>query len=280
MEQVLVRNATLQDCKGIQHVHRNDIDPWHFIDECIAWIGKRLERGFVIQVAEVDGIIVGHSEWIMTHDPCNKFLYLGMLQIDDDFQRRGIGRKMIEEGFRIATEQGCNKLVTNPETDNTSKEFYQKCGFMEGRKIKSTALPTNDSGYSRHYTVSENAPFSVIRERPFVFGAGQASPRHMWEINNQKPSTDDRMVATLISDDGSCMQLGWFEGNETAYVLCWNDAPDHHCVNDILSFGHHSGFKSISFEFFDEYEALFTQFDAKITIENVELVKLINHWLK
>ena len=274
MMNLLIRKATLADCAGFQHLHREDNDPWHSEKECTAWVCKRLERGFYIQATELDGKIVGHGEWIVNNGPEGKFLYLGMLQVDADYQKRGIGYKMIEDGVRYAKELGCSRVVTIPDMETGSIEFYRKCGFMEGRKIKNIYLPTRDTGYSQIYTISENIPFSVIKSHLFIFGLGQASSRHIWEVYNQKPATDYRFTTALLSTE-VCIQLGWFEEDESAYALLWCQTPVSKYVGDILSLGYRKGFRFVEFSFFEAYEYMFEPYGSDIQTRDIEIFKTI-----
>jgi len=267
-----IRAATLDDLAGIQHIHRDDNDPWRHKEECEAWVSKRLERGFDIQVAVLDGQIVGHAEWIVSDEPGGKFLYLGMLQVDADFQGRGIGRRMIEAGTHIARENGCAKIKTSPDIETGSHIFYEKCGFVQGRVIMSVTLPTKDNGYAQAYAQADNAPFSVIKEQRLVFGTAQASSRHMWEVHNEKPATDDRHTATMLCDSGGCIQLGWFDDSPGALALYWGDSP---CVEDILTFGHRLGLQQVAFLFFEEHAGLFDAYDAEISASDIEIYKMI-----
>ena len=88
MENIKIRQMTISesDINGIANIHRDCEDPWKETEECTAWITKRLERGFYIQAAEFNEKIVGHGEWIISDEPNKKFVYLGMLQIDKDYQ--------------------------------------------------------------------------------------------------------------------------------------------------------------------------------------------------
>lgn len=105
------------DIEGICRIHRSCSDPWQDVEEGTSWVTHRLSRGFYIQVALLDGLVVGHGEWIVSDEPAGKYLYLGVLQVDADYQRQVIGRKMIEDGARYAAGQGCSSLVTIPEND-------------------------------------------------------------------------------------------------------------------------------------------------------------------
>jgi len=49
----IIRSATHSDVPGICHLYRNDPCPWTYLDECNAWVTKRLERGFFVRVTEL-----------------------------------------------------------------------------------------------------------------------------------------------------------------------------------------------------------------------------------
>jgi len=250
--------------------------PWANINECIPWISKRIERDYYVQVAELNGQVVGHAEWVETHDISSKFFYLCVMQIKTEYQGQGIGRKMVADGIRMAKKQGCTKVVTIPEEDTGSEKFYAKCGFVDGRQIKSTSISTGDYGYSQNYKEADSAPFELIRECQLIFGLSQASARHMWEVNNKKPVGDSRVTTTLISDDRDCIQICSSYANPyNAWVLCWSNAPKPIFVKDILTLGKSKGFKKVSFDFFSVYENYFNQFDEKIEMYAIETYKLI-----
>ena len=276
MQGLLIRKATVQDCPGIQSVHQGTPGPWANIDECIPWVSKRIERGYYVQVAELNNQIVGHAEWVETHDLSGKFFYLCVMQIKTEHQGQGIGRRMVNDGIRAAKKQECTRVVTIPEEDTGSEKFYAKCGFIDGRQIKSISLPTSDYGYSQHYREAGSAPFEIIREYQFIFGLSQASARHMWEVNNEKPVGDDRVTTTLISDGGDCIQICSMYANPCkAWVLCWSNAPKPEVIMDILALGKAKGFQDISFDFFSEYESYFSEFDKEIAAYAVEMYNLI-----
>lgn len=274
MVNIKIRAATIQDCEGIQSVHDGTPGPWADINECIPWIGKRVERDYYVQVAELDDEIVGHAEWVETHDPSGKFLYLCVMQIKQEHQGKGIGRKMVEDGIRHAKTQNCTRVVTIPEDDTGVEKFYYKCGFVDGRQIRSTSIPTNGYGYSQSYTEAAAVPFEIIREYEFILGLSQASARHIWEVCNAKPDGDDRIVNTLISATGDCLQLdNWSPGNASA--ICWSNNPTPALVKDILTLGKSKGLEKIAFDFFAENENLFFDFDNETKDYVRELYKPI-----
>ena len=260
---IKIRTASIADCQGIQSVHAGTPGPWANINECIPWISKRIERGYYVQVAELNGEIVGHAEWVETADPSGKFFYLCVMQIKPNYQGHGIGRKMVEDGIAQGKIRNCTKLVTIPELETGSEKFYFKCGFTKGREIKSISIPTKDYGYSQNYTEAASVPFEVIGKYDFILGLDQASSRHIWEVCNAKPDNDERKPHTLISPKGDFLQIDSY-APPRAWAICWSNKPTSALVKDILTLGKSKNFEKIAFEFFEENKQLFREFDIEI----------------
>lgn len=258
MKQVSISAATLDDADGIRNIHRHCDDPWRDAHECRAWVGKRLESGFYIQIARLGGKIVGHGEWLVDDSESGRVLYLGLLQLDEDYQRMGIGSRMVEDGIRYAREYKCREIVTIPDTDNTSIVFYEKCGFRKRRSIMQCHMDTRccpDSlNITRHLDM---VPITAAENMPFTFGLAQASSRHMWEVCNNKPRTDDRKTPAAKLHDGSVIQLSFFDGDSDALALLWSKNPTGESIKAILDFGYRNGLRHICFRFFEEYAYLF-----------------------
>jgi GNAT superfamily N-acetyltransferase len=275
---IVIRKATMNDIKGIQYIHRNDDDPWHNKTGCLNWVEKRLDRGFYIQLAILNDKIVGHGEWIVSDEPNNKYLYLGMLQIDSDYQKQGIGRAMLNDGQCYARENGCNLISTIPDNDTGSISFYIKCGFTRGRKIKQIKVPTmTNTDYNIKSTLLNYVPFSTINELPFLFGISQISSRHMWEICNEPPKGDDRATPSIKTFEGDYIQFNYYMSSDTGLVLCWSASSDiDRLLKDILGFGYKCGLKYVTFIFFEQYEYFFNGLNIEIIDEyNIELIKCI-----
>lgn len=274
MNEIMIRQVTLDDIPGIQHLHRYSEDPWSNLEKCRSWITKRIERGFYIQVALINQTIVGHGEWIESIEEHETFFYLGLLEVDEKYRNQGIGRKMVEDGVTYAKNIGCKRIVTIPEQENNSIEFYKKCGFEVGRQINTIQLPSKDYEYSQDYIASDTIPFSFVKHCTFVFGLSQASSRHMWEVYNEKPSTDERYVKSVSSNDGDIIQLGWFDKNN-AQVLYYSHFVHTDCIKDILTFAYRLGIHQVTFTYFALYETLFQEFDSISISKSVEIYRLI-----
>ncbi len=93
----------------------------------------------------------------------------------------------------------------------------------------------------------------------------------MWEVVNRRPRTDDRITPAVILSDGGCIQLSYFQGNDTALALYWSSSPKKEIVKNILGLGYEKGLKSIEFLFFEEHRHLFE--DVTVEEHGVEIYK-------
>jgi len=135
---IIIRNIDLDmDIKGVREAHGND-EHWGSDEACLRSGQTSLENGFFIQVAICDDKIVGHAEWVVSDEPCCRFLYLGMLQVHEAYQKRGIGTKLVESGAVYAKDNGCAFLRTMPGIESGSIFFYQKNGFIQTKDSNST----------------------------------------------------------------------------------------------------------------------------------------------
>lgn len=241
------------DYPGIINIHRSCEDPWRDTVVGTAWLQNRAERGFYLQTALLGGYIVGHGEYLLSREPEGGFLYLGMLQIDDDFQRRGVGRAMMKDAADHARMAGVDRILTIPDYDTGSENFYAKCGFEPFDTIYSASLASERKGAK--YNIAP-VPESVTYELKFVLGHSQASSRHMWEVANRRPRTDCRLTPSIRTADGY-VQLNYFDGDESAMALYWSGAPGAAGVDAALELAAECGLKRVDFFFPERYAYLF-----------------------
>lgn len=261
MNNIKIRQATASeaDFEGIVKIYKpNDEGPWSKYDSCRAWITKRLERGFYIRIVEVDGKIVGHAEWIISDEPGRKFLYLGMLEINEDYQRKGIGRLMVADGIEYARKNNCTSVVTSPDMDNRADIFYRKCGFIDGRKLFSLHILTETyKDYKFEKIILDKVPFSAIKEKKYIFGKGQFSSRHMWEVYNE--SANDRKSRVISLRDETYIQIDCTYGG---YLLIWSNSESYSdIIKSALSFAHSIGLCHLDFEYLEDEEKFLDGFE-------------------
>lgn len=271
MSDIIVKPAKKEDIPDILNIHMGEDDPWSDKKSCESWINRRLERGFYIQAGLYDGRLVGHGEWVLSDEPRGKYLYLGVMQIEGDYRRRGVGRAMIDNAVKYARKNGCEYLSTIPDEDMGSENFYLKCGFHTAREFKSCEMQTKNRGGDISVRRIPEVPFSAVSEKTFVFGLNQASSRHMWEVLNRKPDTDDRLTPAVCVNGDTYMQLSYFEGNESGAVLCWTTLEEYETViKNALAFGADAGLKQLNFTFDAKLSYLFEM--GKVTHSGYEMV--------
>jgi len=267
LTEIIVRAAGPGDIPGICRVNRGAEGPWAEYESCLDSVMTRLENGFYIQVAEINGLIVGHGEWVISDEPRRKTCYLGQLQVDPDWQFCGVGRKMISNGVSFARAAGCSTVTLIPEQETHSEIFYEKCGFIRGDNILACSLAARPGTVNGERT--NLAPHSVVTELPFMFGLTQTASEHMWQVFNRPASWDTRQKDTLIGE-GFCIQLGGWSKDSNAELLAWA-LPEkaEEVIAAALAFAHELGYPGLNFHFRPEWKQLFT--GADITTDNYEM---------
>jgi ribosomal protein S18 acetylase RimI-like enzyme len=74
--------------------------------------------------------------------PTKKALYLCDMSVHPDWQRRGIGRMLIEAAILAAADANADALRLNAYDDAAGAgDFYRKCGFTETRRASYRGVP-------------------------------------------------------------------------------------------------------------------------------------------
>jgi len=105
--------------------------PWMSIETLSVHINYLLVYGQYPLVAIADGRIVGELELYIGVEKGSVGMhgFIDVLEVHASYRRRGIGRALVNEAYRIAKEHGCEKLVVWPTREAIG--FYEKCGFRE-----------------------------------------------------------------------------------------------------------------------------------------------------
>ena len=89
-------------------------------------------------VAEVNGAVVGFVSVLIENEkdasPCVKMKHAGYvpaLAVLREYQKRGIGKRLLEAAEQYVKSQGCEYLALDVTTDNLAHDFYKKLGYRE-----------------------------------------------------------------------------------------------------------------------------------------------------
>lgn len=270
MGNVKIRYATTSESDLndiVKYIYQTEEFPGGNLKECASWTKKRIENGFYIQIAEIDGKIIGHAVWNISDEPDRKFLYLSMLQIDENYQRKGIGRIMIANGMEYAKKTNCTEAVTSPDLETGADIFYRKVGFKDGRKQYLVNIETSKyKDYKFEKIVLDKVPFSAIKERKFIFGkCGEFSSRFIWGKYNEapsKPSDDIDRISAILLSDGTYVQIIHWDEDDTGVLIIWaNSANYNDIIKSALSFGYSIGLRQFEVNYLEDEEKLFDSFD-------------------
>ncbi len=170
MSDLILRPAVLSDAAGISAVHcstvqiwRNPLTrrpseyaaldlfgrwynggPWMSPESCAVHLNQLLLAGQAPWVAVAEGQIVGEAEYLVNREPepFGAALHLSILYIHRDWQGRGVGRVLVDQGVELARRQGLAYLTTQPEEE--AEAFYSRVGFepwMAFREMQLEATP-------------------------------------------------------------------------------------------------------------------------------------------
>lgn len=89
-------------------------------------------------VAEFDGIVVGHVAFsaVSISDGSENWFGLGPVSVSPDFQNKGVGSKLIQEGLKLIRGIGANGCVVLGEPD-----YYARFGFEHIDKLTLSGVP-------------------------------------------------------------------------------------------------------------------------------------------
>ena len=237
---IQIRNIDINtDIQAVRRVHAAD-DHWGSDEACYLCEKTYLESGFLIQVATLDDKIVGHAEWAISQEPAHRFLYLGIMQVHEDYQRHGIGTKLIESGAAYAKANGCTFLRTMPELKTGSQYFYEKCGFTQiADSNRTLKLKTQPAAQIIHIPIDE-VPREITTTHPLVIGLYQHSSTHIWHVfNKYSKAKGDAVSAFKIGD-------AYVNINESD-VICWSKQLSTALITEILAIGHDLGYNDLEF---------------------------------
>lgn len=261
-----IRNIDITtDIQGIRKVHATD-DHWGSDEACFLSQKSCLESGFFIQVATLEDKIVGHAEWIISHEPAHSFLYLGILQISEDYQKKGIGTKMLESGAAYAKENNCTFIRTMPEIRTGSVQFYEKNGFVKIEDVNSIlTVKTQAAPEAKNAIHIDQVPFDIVKTLPLVVGLYQHSSSHIWHVYNYY--NGKTMPSFKIGD--AYININESDpADKSSDVACWSNRLTPTLIAQILATGHNLGYNYLDFCVLSQDVPCFDTFEYEMSDEH------------
>ncbi|MDQ0748546.1 GNAT superfamily N-acetyltransferase [Streptomyces africanus] len=96
------------------------------------WAAISGQQGRTVLVAEADGVVAGTADCIVMPNLTRggrAILFVENVVVAGRFQRRGLGRRLMESAVRLGKAAGCYKVQLLAADDAYVHHFYAACGF-------------------------------------------------------------------------------------------------------------------------------------------------------
>ena len=125
-----LRQGTAQDIDILDVIYTENMK--RYVEKVYPWNPQLFRNGFVpqdYQVLEINHQIIGFMKVV----PSKTEIYLAEIQIIKDYQKKGIGTRLIQSIMQQA--QANNKILwLKVIKGNPAKKLYERLGFTEVRK--------------------------------------------------------------------------------------------------------------------------------------------------
>lgn len=125
-----IRQAIAQDIDILDSIYTENMKK--YVEKVYPWNPQLFRNGFFpqdYQVLEINHQIIGFMKLVSSETE----IYLAEIQIIKDYQKQGIGTKLIQSVMQQA--QADNKILwLKVIQGNPAKKLYEKLGFTELRK--------------------------------------------------------------------------------------------------------------------------------------------------
>ncbi|KPI44253.1 uncharacterized protein AB675_8751 [Cyphellophora attinorum] len=107
----------------------------HFLVSNVVWLAYRTiwrnraaspAQECIIEASEASGCL--DHIWDPAKNRCPSW-YIESMAVDPDWQGKGVGRLLVEEGLKLAEQEGVSASVIAADG---KEDFYRKCGFVTG----------------------------------------------------------------------------------------------------------------------------------------------------
>ncbi len=147
---ITIRPATQNDVGSILQIVNHaiaettanyDYEP-HTIEDQKIWFDEKIDSGFPVIVADVDGIVAGFG----TYGPFRfkygyRFTAEHSVYVANSYIGKGLGSLLLPELIRLAKNQGLHLLIGGIDASNESSiRFHEKFGFEKCGVIPEVAF--------------------------------------------------------------------------------------------------------------------------------------------
>jgi phosphinothricin acetyltransferase len=146
LESINIRNATKDDLKGILEIYNHAIinttsvysEHPHTYDMRLSWYNDRINNGFPVFVAVVDGHIAGFSTYGHFRVwPCYRHTVEHSVYVHIDHRGKGISKLLLLPLIDNAREKKMHAMIAGIDAENeVSYKLHQSFGFVEVAHFK------------------------------------------------------------------------------------------------------------------------------------------------
>jgi GNAT superfamily N-acetyltransferase len=200
-------------------VRRFGLPEPHFTREMMIPVYAHLQRTGIFDVAEADGRIVSICAAIVRDDAW----FLSMFWTRPEFQRRGIGRPLLERVWKRGLESGATKQFVWSSVDPTAIATYMRKGMLPGGPVLTFAgIPEGSAGPVEGYAAAEWEPSAAEALDRAVRGAARPVDHEFWGDGSTVRRTVTRgaeRVGYFCAHAGAIGPAAWSADAHSSAVL-------------------------------------------------------------
>ena len=138
---MIIRKETQSDIEAISDITKAAFEnnPYsHNTEQFIINALRNANALTVSLVAQIDGILVGHIAFspVTFTDGSRNWYGLGPVSVAPNYQKQGIGTKLVKEGLNLLKDLGAKGVCLVGDPD-----FYERFGFKSPDGLKHEGVP-------------------------------------------------------------------------------------------------------------------------------------------
>ena len=138
---MIIREETKSDIEAIYNITKLAFENHPYSDNTEQFIINALRAAGALTislVAEIDGKIVGHIAFspVNFSDGSKNWYGLGPISVLPDYQKQGIGKRLVNEGIGLLKDMGAEGCVLVGEP-----KYYERFGFRSPKGLKHEGVP-------------------------------------------------------------------------------------------------------------------------------------------